>query len=132
MFYISTCLLTNREQDYLYYHYYYLCYNIHIRYTLYNFYIIYSSWPAPPNWSTLNVSEVSRWFIPGLLALKIDLLWRHPVPVFDIVEKKPFPQDYVISAEEEENLRHYDIEIFPYDVPDELIRGLIAEDEDEE
>jgi hypothetical protein len=59
------------------------------------------------------------------------LLWKHPEPVFDIKDEK-FPRDYEITAEGEDRLRQGDIESFPHDVPDELIKDLILEDNGED
>lgn len=69
--------------------------------------------------------------LPDDAAEKLDLLWKYPVPVFDIKDNG-FPQDYEISPEAEDRLRQGDIESFPHDVPDELIQDLIAEDDEED
>jgi len=42
--------------------------------------------------------------LPDDAVEKLDLLWKHPVPVFDIADNG-FPQDYEITPEAENRLR---------------------------
>lgn len=57
---------------------------------------------------------------------KISNLWKYPVPVYDIKDDK-FPLNYEASEEDIDNLKKGDTEIFPYDIPDELVYELLGQ-----
>lgn len=58
---------------------------------------------------------------------KLDLLFGYAYPVYEI-EDTEFPQGYTVSEEDKERLQ-FDKEEFPFDVPTDLIKKLLKEDE---
>lgn len=65
--------------------------------------------------------------LPSDAFKKLQNLWIHAVPVYDI-EDKPFPMEYASSNEEMERLKTPDKETFPYDIPDELVFEILGQE----
>lgn len=80
----------------------------------------------------LSLSEASEKAIglPEDAIEKIGQLWEYPVPIYDF-EDSDFPLDYEASSEDLERMQSGDAETFPHDVPDELIRELISDEDDD-
>jgi hypothetical protein len=57
----------------------------------------------------------------------LDVLWRHPLPAYDI-ENDPFPSEYEAEDKTVEKVKPSDTEIFPYDIPDELVFELLKQE----
>lgn len=56
----------------------------------------------------------------------ISNLWDYAIPPYDI-EDEAFPLDYNASAEQLENMKRGDVEVFPYDIPDELVFEMLGQ-----
>jgi len=63
--------------------------------------------------------------LPKDAADKIMLLWKYPVPPFDI-KNDDFPMHYRLSPKDEERFKQVDAETFPNDVPNELIERIFS------
>jgi hypothetical protein len=79
--------------------------------------------------SMQEVNERAREELSAEIIEQLSLLWSSPGPPFEVPDE-PFPSTYVASSADLKSLALSDKEHFPYDVPDELIQNLIAEDED--